>query len=61
MFRRKFRNKSIRVVKITAADIAECRGVSRAAVNRAHCRGLLDLRDLKSIARYCLKLGREKP
>lgn len=51
-----FKKARIRVIRITSKEIAAARGVTPTAVNRAHCRGDVDLRDLKSIARYVLRI-----
>lgn len=48
--------KRIRVIKITSKEIAEIRGVAVRSVNQAHYRGSVDLRDLRSIARYILRI-----
>ena len=42
-------------LKITPQVLADARGVSRAAIHRAISRGILNPRNLVSIAKYILK------
>lgn len=48
--------KRHRVIRFTLKDIADLRGVTVAAVQKAAYRGILDPSSLESIARYILRL-----
>lgn len=46
-------------LKVTPQILAKARGISKGGIHKAISRGILDPRDLVSIAKYILKKGRK--